>query len=546
MGGSKVANYKYSFSNPMRAYKSYTKPLDESEIREFVNKYGKRLSFKQANFWMASKGINKSDIKPDDIAFYVSDALGRSYGFPYKYQNELIKALDTSDTANLLNSVNTGKQVGAFDWKSFTTSSALVGYILNMIKPISITREWTDDVFETYMLLNQKILSGQVVAVFMPYYLAPKSYRNFIKHSLLATKGVFNIGAAVLYDNTMNNALPCAFIPDVDFITQFDLTPFSALGLGQMYKDYVSLLQTNESFASKHMRCDSPKPASVIEKGVKEEIVNEVKVEEKKPEVKDNIEFQKKIYNKAKTCITPSPFYIIDSQKVEPLAGNGCVLSCVLTNLSPSAKEIIPSSVIDYLQAKNGVSTFKAKDRQKVYLNIFFKEKDGQCNITTNLGLYGLSEVGIQIGNCDVSESYLIDDSDSGLAFLRTILGDEMRKSLFEDLGASFEESIFKGLYQNKDKMITNYGLDESKFNFDNVKIDESENEYNMTFGEGNVYKSLKITGNEKNSNLRYDLKMDAGLFGYEPDEVSVTYSGSEEISSVIDSLVRGVLESFK
>ena len=82
--------------------------------------------------------------------------------------------------------------------------------------------DWDEDVLNSYFLLCDKILEGQIYAVFYPYYLAPSYMKPMIKHSLLATRNVFGVGAVALYslDGSLgvDSDTILALIPDLDFI----------------------------------------------------------------------------------------------------------------------------------------------------------------------------------------------------------------------------------------------------------------------------------------------------------------------------------------
>ena len=107
-----MANYNYSFQNPMRIYKNYTSELTAIELNSFQQKYSRRLSFKQSTFWIASKtGFNKSDVDPNASSLCISDAIGRVYDFPYKLQNELFLRFDSSDSLGLHSKIKAGKPV---------------------------------------------------------------------------------------------------------------------------------------------------------------------------------------------------------------------------------------------------------------------------------------------------------------------------------------------------------------------------------------------------------------------------------------------------
>lgn len=553
-----MANYNYSFQNPMRIYKNYTSELTAIELNSFQQKYSRRLSFKQSTFWIASKtGFNKSDVDPNASSLCISDAIGRVYDFPYKLQNELFLRFDSSDSLGLHSKIKAGKPVEPFNWRQITISNSIIGYTLNMISSIP-SCDWGKEELKSYFMLCDKILEGSICAVFYPYYLAPNFMKPAIKHSLLATRSVFGIGVAALYstDGSLNvdSNMILALIPDIDFITLFDLTAFSGLGFGQMYKDYNTLMQTNERFASSHLKIDSPKPKDLPIKNKMDSVPTSVSfndvvntsnqktsmdyIEEKVKKDREKVENLNKILVNIKNqLLNDKSVYspIIDRIDIYDALGNSILLNISLYSISPNIKTYCPVKLVNELQQKNGMLLYKTKEKQKMYFNIVLTLNENQFDYITTCGLYGDSKLSIELDSGILSEKNLHPKNVND--FLTTFMSEDIYNQIVNN-GFTFDELVFKGLYEGFNDIKNSTTLENiGDYNIELVTINETEDSYLLNFDDDCVFKELEIK-NSSESDLEYKLVIDVERFGYEPESLSSIYVGNESIDEAVKSLV--------
>lgn len=549
-----MANYNYSFQNPMRIYKNYTSELTAIDINSFKQKYARKIDFKQSTFWIASKtGFNKDGIDSNEPSLCISDAIGRVYEFPYKLQNQLFLRFDANNNLGLKYRIKSGQEVEPFNWKQITVFNSIVGYTLNMMSSMS-SCDWDEDVLNSYFLLCDKILEGQIYAVFYPYYLAPSYMKPMIKHSLLATRNVFGVGAVALYslDGSLgvDSDTILALIPDLDFITLFDLTTFSGLGFGQMYKDYNTLMQTNQKFASNHIRIDSPKPKDLV----LNKTINTVPVYSSNIPLNTKSDFsdveekvkrdRNKVENLYKVLVNIKSKLLSDSSLFSPIVekidvieavGNSLILGITLYSLSPNIKTYCPTKLINELQNKNGMLLYKTKEKQKVYFNIVLTLNENQFDYITTCGLYGDARVSMELDSGVLSENNLHPQNVTD--FLTTFMSEDIYNQILNN-GFTFDELVFRGLYDGFNEVKNNTTLDNiGDYNFNLVTIHETENNFEVTFDDTCVLRELDIRDGS-DSNLQYKLVIDVGRFGYEPENLSCTYVGDESIYEAVKSLV--------
>jgi hypothetical protein len=562
-----MANYKYSFQNPMRLYQGYKQELTDVEFSLFRQKYERVARFKRVTYWVASKtGETGARISPTEKTFYISDAIGRVYYFPYLVQREFLSRM---------NYLNSAGQQEPINWTAMTTNNLLIGYALNMIDGIT-SDDWDEGTLSHYLDLCDKIVSGNVKALFVPYYLAPKMYKPIIRHSLLATQGIFGVGAAFLYDYSNGCPdSPCAVIPDVDFITQFDLTAFKALDLSQMYIDYNNLMDSNSSFASKHIRCDFPKPKPIVLKvgddGVKSNNSDntqnnqssskmytsdvDVDVSNKSSDIETKIKSDAAKLKSLYTILSvikesllgvksESNRVIVESSEIIPLVGNNILMKLSLYSINLDMSFYCSSKMFDELQNSSRLLLYNTKQKQNLYLNIILNALD-ETYLTT-VGLYGSDSLGMEISSGSYSTETLsrLSSSESNELFKDFIL-EFVDDSFYYDVileSYSFEEQVFRGIYDgiNEIKSLSKLNIGESEIT--NANVVETVDKYMITFS-NSVIKSLSIR-NSSTSALEYSLLIDADMLGYSPEELSSVYVGDGSITDTVKTLIVETLNS--
>lgn len=532
-----MANVRYSFSNPLKGYTSIKKELTMADMKVFRQKYEKSLVFKQSKFWIGSlTGFNQKNVKDTDYALCVSDALGHVYYFPYAVQNALLKIFDRSDSLGLAMQVTSGKPVNHFNWRQITVNNALIGYVLNMLDGVT-SGEWNAKTISTYQNLNAKIQLGKVKGVFMPYYLAPKELKLLIKHSILASKGVFGIGALLLYDYSNGYPTqPCAVIPDIDFITQFDLTSFSVLGFGKMYQEYLE--QCEKDMFGKLVRCDSPKPKDLpINKSTNTGIAERVATKDNKT-VSEGKKVQALLKHLGDTldsdkCLASSDTLLCTGKSVT-FADNKLEVKLGLVRALSKDLLVHPDVFSNSTQEMVKMPRFKAKKKQKLNLNVIFTFDSikTQFDYVSYIGLYGTNELCMQIGNGSIAANEIIGKSRDVTDFVKTVVSEDVYTGLIEDLSIGFDEQVLVGLLS---------GTGNAEFILKDCGVVESEDMYKVTFNRDSAYKKLEIT--IAKIGLAYKLTVE----GNDGLELNFEYAGEEKsISEIVCELVKAAEDTLK
>lgn len=511
-----MAVVEYSFSNPMKAYKSYSKILQPDQMMDFKSKYEKPVQFKSAQFWVASyTGINVKGIDENAPALAVSNCFGGVMVFPYKYQNFMLRLLDSDKSAGVANAVEGNKVIGPFNWKAVTTNSLLVGYAIAMSNPEKAMRDWDTEDYKNYFRWSQSIKNGKVTGLFIPNYLCPKVMSGAMKHAMLYSKGVLGIGAFQLFDNSeRTNDCPTILIPDIEFVTQFDLTSFSALGLGGIYKDYVSKLTPTAIASGRMVACNSPRPASIdLSKSVtpKKEVVADKKVEEKAT----SINLLNAIGNKLeKAVISDASDLHVLSKKVTMLKDKvECKL--ILNSTKSLSNGYYPNWIAHANLRKDTLPQFKPSLKQLIYLNFVITLVGNDAAVKVSLGLYGSGLVNVNLCEKKMGVADLVTSFSSVDAIRRIYnLNDSY---MTEDFGIQVIDGIHKVVE------LDGYTR--------NSIIEEKEDEYKVSFSVPDVGKRvLKIT--DAKSGLRYVLYN-------ESNEVIAEYTGDIAVTDAVENLVR-------
>lgn len=531
-----MANLKYSFSNPMRAYASIKKELTMSDLDSFRKKYEKTLVFKQAKFWIGSiTGFNQTGVNATDYSLCVGDALGHEYYFPYALQNSMLKFFDRKDTLGIAQAVTSGKSVGPFNWRTIIVDNALIGYVLNVLNcSISVTSEWTAKNLNEYKSLIANIQMGKVKGAFMPYYLAPKELKPLIKHSLLATRGVFGIGALLLFDYSNGyTQKPCAIIPDIDFVTQFDLTPFSALSLGKYYNDYLEQLEMDKT--GKLIRCNSPKPKDLkINVGgpVKEGTDNKGNNTINRNQLM--LAHLKKLLEKPDSLVSTANLFCLHKQ-MSLSNNNKLEIKLGLVKSLGDKLNNYPSFVDIVSQKKDKVPLFKPKENQKLNLNVIFTFDDvkTQFNYIAGVGLYGTSELCMEAGRGVISANDIMGQTKDVETFVRLVTQGSY-DMLINEVACSFDEQVLRGIEE---------GIDNPELILKNCVKKESEDVYKITFNADSSYQDLEIR--KAQTGLSYKLAL-VGSTEDEPLDLNFCYEGDMNITEVVSQLVKAAENTLK
>lgn len=547
--------YKFSIYKPLKGLKDVKAPISSDSFDVYKNKYGKPLKLKQATFYVASRtGVNVTGVSDKENALFISDCLGRQTSFKYNIQNSMIELIDKDGKLGLLNAVKSGKEVPPFNWIPFTTDSLLLGYILNMFDNMRTTPDWTQETVQKYATFNDLLASGQAFGVFLPEYLATDGYDRYVRHSLLATKYALGIGSLLIYENESAN-VPLYFIPDVDFITQFDLTKFMGLGLGQLYTQYNNEVLTNEKFREENPRCDCPKPSDITlmaKKTVtvkqKNSGINNLKIDDSKNNSDDEASLEARqlverlhslriLLSKKLNEFSDNP-YIIYKSSVDEGIGDVIILHMTLEKNSLSYLNRFNPNIKLKLPKNDAIN------KQYLVLNVTFKLINiDVISYTTSIGLYGTDNMGVECYSSQIDyksfSQQLLDD----LGFIKLLVGDEFF-SKFNDLSVGFRESLFKGLESGMVKLKTALLL---KTNESSLKVKEElcdENKYELIFVDESILNSLAIKMDSKTGFNSYHFKLDVGKLGYTPSELSCDYVGDENMGAVIESMCEGIISN--
>lgn len=543
--------YKFSINNPLKGLKDVKAPISSDSFEMYKNKYGKPLKLKQATFYLASRtGINVPGVSDKENALFISDCLGRQTHFKYSIQNSMIELIDKDGKLGLLNAVKAGKEVPAFNWIPFTTDSLLLGYILNMFDNMRTTPDWTQETVLKYATFNHLFTSGQAFGVFLPEYLATDGYDRYVRHSLLASQYTLGIGSLLIYENE-NAKVPLYFIPDVDFITQFDLTKFMGLGLGQLYTQYNNEVLTNEKFREENRRCDCPKPSDITliaKKTVtvkqKNSGLDNVKIidsmnsdDTNSKQLVERLHSLRLLLSKKLNDFSDNP-YILHKSSVDEGIGDVIVLHMTLErNSLPYLSRFNPN--IKLKLPKND-----AINKQYLVLNVTFKLINiDVISYTTSIGLYGTDNMGVECYSSQIDYKSLSQQLLDDLGFIKLLVGDEFF-SKFNDLSVGFRESLFKGLESGMVKLKTALLL---KTNESSLKVKEElcdEDKYELIFVDDSVLNSLTVKMDSKTGFNSYHFKLDVGKLGYTPSELSCDYVGDENMKAVIESMCEGIISN--
>lgn len=523
-----MAVVEYSFKNPMKAYKQYTSPLREDQMTAFKVQFEKPVQFKSAQFWVASyTGINNKNADENTPALAVSNCFGYYVVFPYKYQNFMLKLLDGDSSAGLAKAVDENKVIGPFNWKAVTTNSLLVGYAIAMSnKEISLS-DWGTEEYKRYFKWSQSIKNGKVKGTFIPNYLCPQSLMPEFKYALLYSRGVLGIGCIKLQDYSDGRKNPPSLlIPDIDFVTQFDLTAFSSLGLGGIYKDYVSKLTSTAVASGRLVACNSPRPASIdLSHSVAAKKDEPKKDEAKKDEPKKSAADVKAGSAKLLTVIaealnksrlTSTSELKLVNKEVTLLKD---VVECKVALTKSSDKGYYPNSIAYANLIKDNVPQFKPKSKQHIYLNFVVSlEGNTSVNVKRSLGLYGSGLVNMNLG----ADKMLISDfvnSFSSLNVLKNVF--KLDDSYLVD---NFDVQVIDGIHD----VVMNDNYTRCSV------ISETEKEYKVVFKiSDSEERILKIQ--EVNTGLRYTVSNDKG-------EDLAVYTGDEDISVAVSSVIKATV----
>lgn len=543
--------YKFSINNPLKGLKDVKAPISSDSFEMYKNKYGKPLKLKQATFYLASRtGINVSGVSDKENALFISDCLGRQTHFKYSIQNSMIELIDKDGKLGLLNAVKTGKEVPAFNWIPFTTDSLLLGYILNMFDNMRTTPDWTQETVLKYATFNHLFTSGQAFGVFLPEYLATDGYDRYVRHSLLASQYALGIGSLLIYENE-NAKVPLYFIPDVDFITQFDLTKFMGLGLGQLYTQYNNEVLTNEKFREENRRCDCPKPSDITlmaKKTVtvkqKNSGIDNVKIidsmnsdDTNSKQLVERLHSLRLLLSKKLNDFSDNP-YILHKSSVDEGIGDVIVLHMTLERNSLSYLSRFNPNIKLKLPKNDAIN------KQYLVLNVTFKLINiDVISYTTSIGLYGTDNMGVECYSSQIDYKSLSQQLLDDLGFIKLLVGDEFF-SKFNDLSVGFRESLFKGLESGMVKLKTALLL---KTNESSLKVKEElcdEDKYELIFVDDSVLNSLTVKMDSKTGFNSYHFKLDIGKLGYTPSELSCDYVGDENMKAVIESMCEGIISN--
>lgn len=546
--------YKFSIYKPLKGLKDVKAPISSDSFEVYKNKYGKPLKLKQATFYVASRtGINVAGVSDKENALFISDCLGRKTSFKYSIQNSMIELIDKDGKLGLLNAVRSGKEVSPFNWTPFTTDSLLLGYFLNMFDNMRTTSEWTQETVLKYASFNSLLTSGKAFGVFLPEYLATDGYDKYVRHSLLATQYALGIGSLLIYENE-SAKVPLYFIPDVDFVTQFDLTKFMGLGLGQLYSQYNNEILINDKFREENVRCDCPKPSDITlmsKKTVtvkqKNSVLNNLKIVDENnsddsillesKQLADRLHNLRILLSKKLNEYSDTP-YILHKSSVDEGIGDVVVLHMTLEKNSLSYLKRFNPNVILKLPKNDAIN------KQYLVLNVTFKLINiDVISYTTSIGLYGTDNMGVECYSSQIDyksfSQQLLDD----LGFIKLLVGDEFF-SKFNDLSVGFRESLFKGLESGMVKLKTALLL---KTNESSLKVKEElcdEDKYELIFVDESILDSLAIKMDSKTGFNSYHFKLDVEKLGYTPSELSCTYVGDENMEAVIESMCEGIISN--
>lgn len=543
--------YKFSINNPLKGLKDVKAPISSNSFDMYKNKYGKPLKLKQATFYLASRtGINVPGVSDTENALFISDCLGRQTSFKYSIQNSMLELIDKDGKLGLSKAVRSGKEVSPFNWIPFTTDNLLLGYFLNMFDNMTTTPNWTQETVLKYAAFNDLLASGRAFGVFLPEYLATDGYDNYVRHSLLATQYTLGIGSLLIYEDENAN-VPLYFIPDVDFITQFDLTKFMGLGLGQLYTQYNNEVLANEKFRKDNLRCDCPKPSDITLMSKKTVTlkqrnsgINNLKISDSN----DNDDLESKqlverlhslriLLSKKLNEYSDTP-YILHKSSVDEGIGDVIVLHMTLEK-----------NPLSYLSRFNPNAVLKLPkndtlNKQYLVLNVTFKLINiDVISYTTSIGLYGTDNIGVECYSSQIDYKSLNQQLLDDLGFIKLLVGDEFF-SKFNDLSVGFRESLFKGLESGMVKLKTTLLL---KTNESSLKVKEEfcdEDEYRLIFVDESILNSLTIKMDSKTGFNSYHFKLDVGKLGYTPSELSCDYVGDENMEAVIESMCEGIISN--
>lgn len=543
--------YKFSINNPLKGLKDVKAPISSNSFDMYKNKYGKPLKLKQATFYLASRtGINVPGVSETENALFISDCLGRQTSFKYSIQNSMLELIDKDGKLGLSKAVRSGKEVSPFNWIPFTTDNLLLGYFLNMFDNMTTTPNWTQETVLKYAAFNDLLASGRAFGVFLPEYLATDGYDNYVRHSLLATQYTLGIGSLLIYKDENAN-VPLYFIPDVDFITQFDLTKFMGLGLGQLYTQYNNEVLANEKFRKDNLRCDCPKPSDITLMSKKTVTlkqrnsgINNLKISDSN----DNDDLESKqlverlhslriLLSKKLNEYSDTP-YILHKSSVDEGIGDVIVLHMTLEK-----------NPLSYLSRFNPNAVLKLPkndtlNKQYLVLNVTFKLINiDVISYTTSIGLYGTDNIGVECYSSQIDYKSLNQQLLDDLGFIKLLVGDEFF-SKFNDLSVGFRESLFKGLESGMVKLKTTLLL---KTNESSLKVKEEfcdEDEYRLIFVDESILNSLTIKMDSKTGFNSYHFKLDVGKLGYTPSELSCDYVGDENMEAVIESMCEGIISN--
>lgn len=543
--------YKFSINNPLKGLKDVKAPISSNSFDMYKNKYGKPLKLKQATFYLASRtGINVPGVSDTENALFISDCLGRQTSFKYSIQNSMLELIDKDGKLGLSKAVRSGKEVSPFNWIPFTTDNLLLGYFLNMFDNMTTTPNWTQETVLKYAAFNDLLASGRAFGVFLPEYLATDGYDNYVRHSLLATQYTLGIGSLLIYEDENAN-VPLYFIPDVDFITQFDLTKFMGLGLGQLYTQYNNEVLANEKFRKDNLRCDCPKPSDITLMSKKTVTlkqrnsgINNLKISDSN----DNDDLESKqlverlhslriLLSKKLNEYSDTP-YILHKSSVDEGIGDVIVLHMTLEK-----------NPLSYLSRFNPNAVLKLPkndtlNKQYLVLNVTFKLINiDVISYTTSIGLYGTDNIGVECYSSQIDYKSLNQQLLDDLGFIKLLVGDEFF-SKFNDLSVGFRESLFKGLESGMVKLKTTLLL---KTNESSLKVKEEfcdEDEYRLIFVDESILNSLIIKMDSKTGFNSYHFKLDVGKLGYTPSELSCDYVGDENMEAVIESMCEGIISN--
>lgn len=549
-------SYKFSLYQPLGGLKGISQQISSDTFELYKNKYGKPLKLKKATFYIASRtGINVKGIKPDEPALYVSNCLGKKTYFPYKIQNDMIKLFDSNNELGLLQAVKDKREVQPFNWTSFSTDSCLLGYFLNMFNNMETTPEWTIDTVRKYAAFNKSLCSGNAFGVFLPEYLATDGYDKYVKHTLLSTQYALGIGSLLIYEN-QSAEVPSYFIPDVDFITQFDLTKFMSLGLGQLYSQYNATIQNDEYFAEENPRCDCPRPNDIEllkKKSVTVKQVNtselklkdtkEPSVDKKGKEVADRLHSLMSLLVKELKKFNDNSPYMLYKYTVDEAIGDIVFLHMELEkNAVPYLSQYIPNTNLKLPEND-------AINKQYLVLNVTFKLINiDEISYTTSIGIYGTDNMGVEcygssIKYKDLERQILVDNVLDEKGFIEFLVGPSFIGQ-FNELSVGFRESLFKGLESGMNNLKTALLL---KTNESSMKVKEetcTENEYSLKFVDESLFSSISISFNKKLGSNSYKFILDVGKLGYTPSSFVCEYIGNENVNDIIEGMCKSIIQN--